>query len=72
MTVTIETTKARHQAELMALPGVVSVGIGLGSDRAPVIVVGLDHERPDTRARVPARLDGHPVEVRVLGPVRTQ
>ena len=68
----IQEVKARHEAQLMARPGVVAVGIGSGTDGKPAIIVSLDRERPEVRASVPAEIDGYAVRVQVIGPVRTQ
>ena len=72
MPATIQQVKTKHETRLMAMPGVVSVGIGRNADGQPVIVVGLDRERPETRATVPQELEGHPVRIEVIGPVRAQ
>jgi len=53
----------RHSGELMRMRGVLSVGIGRDDAGRPVIVIGLDGERPDTQAALPASLDGVPVQV---------
>jgi len=68
----IQEAKAKHEARLMAQPGVVSVGIGRDPDGTEVIVVGLDRERPEARAALPRELDGHPVRVQVIGNVRAR
>jgi len=68
----IQETKARHEARLMAHPGVVSVGIGRDADGTEVIVVGLDRERPEARAALPRELDGYRVRVQIIGSVRAQ
>lgn len=72
MPATIQDVRARHAPELMRLPGVVSVGIGKDADGTLVIVVGLDRERPETRAAVPQRVEGHRVKVEVTGMPRAQ
>jgi hypothetical protein len=68
----IQEVKARHEAQLMARPGVVAVGIGSGPDGKPAIIVSLDRERPEVRASVPAEIEGYAVRVQVIGPVRAQ
>lgn len=72
MPASIQEAKAKHEARLMAQPGVVSVGIGRDADGTEVIVVGLDRERPEARAAMPQELDGHPVRVQVIGTVRAR
>lgn len=66
----IQEVKARHAGKLMALPGVVSVGIGRTPEGAPCIIVGLDGPRPETVKRLPQTLEGHPVLVKETGPIR--
>jgi hypothetical protein len=68
----IQEVKARHEARLMAEPGVVAVGIGRDADGKPAIIVSLDRERPEARASLPAELEGYAVRVQVIGPVRAQ
>ena len=68
----IQEVKAKHAVRLLALPGVVSVGIGRDPGDGAVIVVGLDRARPETAEKIPQELDGHPVRVEVIGPVRAQ
>ncbi len=60
---------ARHRRRLMALPDVVSVGLGEAEEGA-VIVVGL--RRPDAAAGIPAQVEGVPVRTRVVGTLRAQ
>lgn len=68
----IRDTKAKYQDELLAKPGVVSVGIGKDRDGNPVIIVGLDRERPDTVKALPKELEGYPVRTEVVGKIRTR
>lgn len=66
----IEEVKARHERVLMQLPGVVLVGIGRDDQGRPVIVVGLDELRPETQAALPQALEGYPVRVEIVGPIK--
>lgn len=68
----IQEVKARHEARLMAQPGVVAVGIGRDAEGRQAIVVSLDRERPEVRAATPQELEGYAVRVQVIGPVRAQ
>ena len=68
----IQEVKAEHAPRLMALPGVVSVGIGRDAQGQPVLVVGLDRERPETRAQLPRELEGYGVKVEIVGDVQAQ
>jgi hypothetical protein len=72
MSPTIQEVKARHAKDLLRLPGVVSVGIGRGPRQEPVIIVSLDRVRADTAANMPKTLDGYPVRVEVVGPIKAQ
>jgi hypothetical protein len=68
----IQEVKAEHAERILALPGVVSVGIGRDAGGREVIVIGLDRPRPETQARLPAQLEGYPVRVDFIGTVRAQ
>jgi hypothetical protein len=56
----------------MAIPGVVGTGEGAsgGAGGAPVILVLVSRRTPEVDSRVPKRLEGYPVEIRVVGDVR--
>lgn len=68
----IQEVKARHEAALMARPGVVAVGVGRDAQGQPAIIVNLDRERPDVRASMPEEIEGYAVRVQVVGPVRAR
>ncbi len=68
----IQEVKKKHEARLLALPGVVSVGIGRDKDGNSAIVVGLDRKRAETEAQVPSFLEEYPVLVQIIGPIRAQ
>lgn len=60
----------RHTAQLMALPNVVAVGVG-EKDGRPVVLVGVTEKVPieelAPEERVPETLEGHEVDVDVIG-----
>jgi hypothetical protein len=64
----ILTVKERHEAELMAIPGVVGVGIG-ERDGAEVIVVYVEDRTAEIDRNVPDTLEGYPVLIEVTGPI---
>lgn len=66
----IREVKAAHEARLLALPGVVSVGLGRSPEGEDVIVVCLDRARPRTLAALPETLAGYPVRIEITGPVK--
>ncbi|HTR21682.1 MAG TPA: hypothetical protein VMH88_12580 [Gemmatimonadales bacterium] len=65
----IEAVLAAHRDSLMALPGVVGTAIGL-CDGERCIKVMLSDSNPDTRGRIPARLEGYRVVAEVTGTIR--
>lgn len=69
---TVEEIKAKYQQQLLQLPDVVSVGIGLSPDGEKVIVLGLAGKVPDTDCRVPTTLEGYDVQTRVTGTPQLQ
>ncbi|MDH5511745.1 MAG: hypothetical protein OEY27_00880 [Gammaproteobacteria bacterium] len=72
MPLTIEQVKAAHERELMARPGVVSVGIGRDDQGRPAIVVGLDKANAQTQAALPQVLEGYAVRTEIVGTVRAR
>ena len=72
MQTSIQEVKAQREAELMAMPGVVSVGIGMDADGNKVIIVGVDRDQPEVRAQVPETVDGYPVRVEFVGTPKAQ
>lgn len=68
----IQEVKKQHEARLLGLPGVVSVGIGLDHNSQPAIIIGLDGSNPDVEAQLPATLEGYPVILKNVGPIKAQ
>jgi hypothetical protein len=64
----IDEVLAAHTDSLMALPGVVGTAIGL-CDGERCIKVLLADSSPDTKRRIPARLEGYRVLAEVTGPI---
>lgn len=69
---TIRDIKTQHEARMLRLPGVVSVGIGQDENGNPAIIVGLERPHPDTESQLPDRLGGYPVMVRNVGRIKAQ
>lgn len=67
----IDEVLAAHSDSLMALPGVVGTAIGL-CDGERCITVLLADSNPETKSRIPARLEGFRVRVEVTGAIRPQ
>jgi hypothetical protein len=68
----IQEVKKRHEARWMALPGVVSVGVGRDRDGAHSIIIGLDGPRPETQAQLPREVEGYPLVIQIVGPIKAQ
>ncbi len=66
----IRDVKKKHEARLLRLPDVVSVGIGKDENGNPAIFVGLRRANRRTKSKIPARLEGYPVQIRIVGDVR--
>ena len=67
----INAVLAAHQAELMALPGVVGVYVGLGKDeRTECLKVMLERNDEELRRRLPKNLEGYPVVPEFTGEIR--
>jgi len=56
----IEQALERHQDRLMAIPGVIGVGIGEAGGR-PALVVMVKQMTPELKAHLPQKLEDHPV-----------
>lgn len=60
-----------HAAELMAIPGVEGVAMGLLDDgKTPCLQILVVRRTPELEARLPARLEGHPVVLVESGELR--
>lgn len=60
-----------HERELLAIPGVVGLGIG-ACGGVPCIRVMADGLTSENRARIPSRLEGYRVEVDDTGAIRAR
>ncbi len=68
---TIEEVKRRYEARLLAVPGVVSVGIGLNEESKKVIRIGTV-AAVSNRESIPSSLEGYEVVVSVTGVIKVQ
>lgn len=66
----IKAVMENHTAELMAIPGVTGVAVGLSRKKVPCILVLVVRATTEIRERVPREIEGHPVEVMVSGEIR--
>jgi hypothetical protein len=65
----IDEVLAAHTDSLMALPGVVGTAIGL-CEGERCIKVMLADSTPETKRRIPTRLEGYRVATEVTGTIR--
>lgn len=63
----LEALLASEEARLLAIPGVISVGIGIDHPRGEALVVGVRDAA--VAARLPHQIRGLPLVVTVTGPV---
>ena len=67
----INAVLADHDREILALPGVVGVYVGLlKDDHTPCLKVMLRDSNPDSLRNIPRSLEGHPVVTEVTGEIR--
>jgi len=67
----INAVLADHDKELLAIPGVVGVYVGLLSDeKTPCLKVMLARKDVRLKRRIPRTLEGHPVVTEVTGVIR--
>jgi len=64
----IRDLKRRHAADLLARPGVSSVGVERDEALGYVLTLHLESDDPALRASLPARLEGHPLRYTLSGP----
>ncbi len=68
----IAQVKAEHESRLMAMPGVVSVGLGQDEDGTQVIVIGVKNEEYSRTLTLPEELLSYPVRFQVMGTIKAQ
>jgi hypothetical protein len=65
----INAVMADHTEELMAIPGVAGVAIGELDDHTPCILVLVEEETAELKAKIPEKLEGHPTKLYVTGKI---
>jgi hypothetical protein len=68
----IKDVKAEYETQLMAMPGVVSVGLGQDTAGNPVIVVGVESEEDSHTLTLPQGLHSYPVRFQVMGTIKAR
>jgi len=72
MSPSIQEVKKKHETQLLDIPGVVSVGIGMDANGKQAIVVGLESPDPEIEAKIPAELEGFPVVIQTIGSLKAR
>jgi len=67
---TIYEVKRQNEGKLLKIKGVVSVGIGFGVSKIPIIIVGLENDKPELVNKIPKSLEGYVVEIQVTGNIK--
>jgi hypothetical protein len=62
--------KAKHERSWRAIDGVVAVGVGRTSDGTIGVVISVREMTTEVREKIPARIEGVPIEVAVTGEIR--
>ena len=66
---TAAAVKQRHEAGLMAQPGVLGTGVGVSGQGQPVIKVYVEKATPAVLASIPSVLESLPVQIEETGPI---
>ncbi len=61
--------KQRHEAELLAISGVLGAGVGLSSRGQLIIKVYVEKDTPEVRGSVPTTLEAIPAQIEETGPI---
>ena len=67
----IELVKEQHESELMALEGVVGVGISKCQGK-PCIEVYLADESSNLKQQIPTQLNGYQINTKVMGRIEAE
>jgi hypothetical protein len=67
----INAVLAAHDRQLLALPAVVGVYVGVLADgKTPCLKVMLARPTPETERRIPREIEGYPVVTQISGEIR--
>ncbi|MGD8784051.1 MAG: hypothetical protein PVF28_03645 [Thioalkalispiraceae bacterium] len=72
MSDSIQTVKQRHNDELMAIEGVIAVGIGQAPDGSSAIIITMEEGQQQAASQLPKTLEGYPVIIQYSGKIRAQ
>jgi hypothetical protein len=68
----LKSIQSRHEDEIMAIPGVVGIGIGRGAADGLAFKVLVAVRTPAIEAAVPDDIEGVPVDVEEIGEIVAQ
>ena len=60
----------KNTRKLMAISGIIGVGVGQLEDSTPCIKVMVVKKTPELEKKIPKKLKGHPVEIHETGKIR--
>jgi len=67
----IEKVMSKHEAAIMAIPGVTGIGIGIGDQQSGLVIkVYVERKTPELEMRIPKELEGYPVKTEETGEFR--
>jgi hypothetical protein len=66
---TVKDVLARHSRDIMSIPGVVGTAEGRCGGK-PCIKVYVEKKTPELVRRIPARVEGYPVEIEQTGKLK--
>lgn len=68
----IKQVKHRYEKEWLTFEGVVAVGIGFTSENVPGIIISVEQLTENLKSKLPAEIEGIPLEIQVTGPIVAQ
>lgn len=68
----IQVMRSRHDAEIMSVEGVVSVGTGLSKDGEPCLAIGTSVPPEQVREKLPQAIFDVCVEITQVGEIKAQ
>jgi hypothetical protein len=66
---TVKDVLERHSRDIMSIPGVVGTAEGKCGGK-PCIKVYVEKKTPELASRIPARIEGYPVEIEETGKLK--
>lgn len=68
----IRDIKAEYESQLLAMTGVVSVGLGQDAEGNPLMIIGVESEEITRTMKLPREFQNFPVTFQVIGTVKAR